>query len=141
MARRSSGLQSDAVPPTFLTLHEIIAIHRDQIARYGGSEGVRDWGLLHSAIAMPAAGFGGQLLHGDLCEMAAAYLFHIVKNHPFIDGNKRVGAVAACVFLSLNGLRMTADNDTWANLVLSVAQGDTPKSAAAEFFRMLSAPI
>ena len=61
--------------PTFLTLGEVVTIHRDQIARYGGSEGVRDWGLLQSAIAMPTAKFGGQFLHPDLCEMAAAYLF------------------------------------------------------------------
>jgi death-on-curing protein len=68
------------VEPTFLTLDEIVAIHRDQIARYGGSEGVRDWGLLQSAMAMPAATYGGQFLHGDVCEMAAAYLFHLVQN-------------------------------------------------------------
>jgi death-on-curing protein len=123
------------VEPTFLTLDETIAIHRDQIARYGGSEGVRDWGLLQSAVAMPAATFGGQFLHGDLCEMAAAYLFHIAQNHPFIDGNKRVGAAAAYVFLALNEIRLTADNDAYAELVLSVARGETPKSAVAEFFR------
>lgn len=90
--------------PTFLTIDEVLAIHQDQIARYGGSAGVRDWGLLQSAIAMPAATFGGQFLHGDLSEMAAACLFHIVQNRPFIDGNKRVGAVAAYVFLALNDI-------------------------------------
>lgn len=121
--------------PTFLRLDEIVAIHRDQIARSGGSEGVRDWGLLQSAVAMPAAGFGGKFLHSDLCEMAAAYLFHIVQNHPFLDGNKRVGAVAAYVFLALNNVRMTADSDAYAELVLSVARGETAKSAVAEFFR------
>jgi len=123
------------VEPTFLRLDEIVAIHRDQIARSGGSEGVRDWGLLQSAVAMPAAGFGGKFLHSDLCEMAAAYLFHIVQNHPFLDGNKRVGAVAAYVFLALNNVRMTADSDAYAELVLSVARGETAKSAVAEFFR------
>jgi death-on-curing protein len=128
------------VEPTFLTLEEIVAVHRDQIARYGGSEGVRDWGLLQSAIAMPAATFGGQFLHCDLCEMAAAYLFHIVQNHPFIDGNKRAGAVAAYVFLALNNLRTTADNDAYADVVLSVARGETPKSAVAEFFRANTIP-
>jgi len=123
------------VEPTFLTLDEVLAIHRDQIARYGGSEGVRDWGLLQSAIAMPAATFGGQFLHCDLWEMAAAYSFHIIQNPPFIDGNKRVGAVAAYVCLSLNNMRLTADNDSFADMVLSVARGETPKSAVAEFFR------
>jgi death-on-curing protein len=129
------------VEPVFLTLDEVVAIHRDQIQRYGGSLGVRDWGLLQSAIAMPAATFGGQLLHGDLLEMAAAYLFHIVQNHPFIDGNKRVGAVAADVFLTLNNIRLVATEDDFAEIVLSVACGETSKSAAAEFFRPNSKPI
>jgi death-on-curing protein len=128
------------VEPAFLTIDEVLAIHRDQIARYGGSAGVRDWGLLQSAIAMPAATFGGQFLHGDLCEMAAACLFHMVQNHPFFDGNKRVGAVAAYVFLSLNDIRLTADNDKYADLVLTVARGETPKSAVAEFFRLNTTP-
>ncbi len=121
--------------PIFLTLEELIDMHRDQAARYGGSAGVRDLGMLQSAIAMPAAGVRGQFLHTDLCEMAAAYLFHIVQNHPFIDGSKRVGAVAAYVFLALNQMRLTADAASYAELVLSVARGDTPKSAVAEFFR------
>ena len=121
--------------PEFLTLDEVVAIHRDQIERYGGSLGVRDWGLLQSAIAMPSATFGGQFLHSDLCEMAAAYLFHNVQNHPFIDGNKRVGAMAADIFLALNEARLVADEVDYADLVLSVARGETSKSAAAEFFR------
>ncbi len=126
--------------PTFLMLDEVIAIHRDQITRYGGSEGVRDWGLLQSAVAMPATGFGGRFLHTDLYEMAAAYLFHIVQNHPFVDGNKRVGAAAAYIFFALNDLRLTADEDAYAKLVLSVARGETPKSDVAEFFRAHTAP-
>ncbi len=84
---------------------------------------------------MPLAGIGGQFLHSDLCEMAAAYLFHLVQNHPFIDGNKRVGAVAAHVFLAMNNLRLSADQDAYAELVFSVARGETRKSAVAEFFR------
>jgi death-on-curing protein len=123
------------VEPTFLTLDEVVAIHRDQIERYGGSLGVRDWGLLKSAVAMPAATFGGQFLHADLCEIAAAYLFHLVQNHPFIDGNKRVGAVAADVFLLMNGMTLAAGEDEYAELVLAVARGECSKSAAAEFLR------
>lgn len=126
--------------PIFLTLDEITDIHRDQIVRYGGSEGIRDFGMLQSAIAMPAASYGGQFLHADLCEMAAAYLFHIVRNHPFIDGNKRVGAVAVYVFLALNKIRLTADQTAYADLVLSVACGETPKSSIAEFLRANTAP-
>ena len=128
--------------PTFLTLHEVLAIHLDQIARYGGAEGIRDWNLLRSAVAMPTATFNGRFLHTDLHEMAAAYLFHLVKNHPFVDGNKRVGAAAADVFLALNDLVFTADADAYADLVLSVASGrSTPKSAIAEFFRKNADPI
>jgi death on curing protein len=122
------------VEPEFLTLDEVVAINKNQIERYGGAIGVRDWGLLKSAIAMPAATFGGQWLHADLCEMAAAVLYHLVQNHPFIDGNKRVGAVAADVFLTLNGMQLAADQDAYADLVLSVARGETSKSAVAEFF-------
>lgn len=120
--------------PTFLTLDEALEIHRDQVTNYGGLPGVRDFGLLQSALAMPRAAFGGQYLHPDLCEMAAAYLFHLVQNHPFIDGNKRVGAVAADIFLALNGIELTATEDDYAELVLSVANGQTGKSAVAEFF-------
>jgi death-on-curing protein len=121
--------------PLFLSLDEVVAIHRDQNQRYGGSLGVRDWGLLQSAVAMPAATFGGQYLHTDLIEMAAAYLFHLVQNHPFFDGNKRVGAVAADVFLAMNDIRLNADEDAFGDLVLSIARGETSKSAAAEFLR------
>jgi len=95
--------------PIFLSLGEVLEIHRDQIDRYGGHPGIRDIGLLQSALAMPAAGFGGRFLHTDLFEMAAAYLFHITQNHPFVDGNKRTGAVASLVFLSLNGVEIKAD--------------------------------
>ncbi len=124
--------------PLFLTLDELIAVHRDQIQHYGGSSGVRDWGLLKSAAAMPAATFGGLLLHSDVCEMAAAYLFHIVQNHPFIDGNKRIGAVSTLVFLSLNELQLNADQDEYAEMVLSVARGEMSKSSVAEFLRVHS---
>lgn len=126
--------------PVFLTLDEVIAIHGDQVERYGGSLGVRDWGLLKSAIAMPAAAFGGQYLHSDIFEMAAAYLFHLVQNHPFIDGNKRVGAVAADVFLTMNEYLLTAEQDDYAELVLAVARGEMSKSTAAEFFRAKAQP-
>ena len=76
------------MPPVLLTLDEVLEIHRDQLARYGGSQGIRDLGLLQSALAQPPATFGGQFLHADLFETAAAYLLHIVQNHPFVDGNK-----------------------------------------------------
>ena len=90
--------------PRFLTLVEVVTILQDQITRYGGEYGIRDMGLLSSAIAVPQATFAGERLHTDLFEMAAAYAFHICQNHPFLDGNKRVGLAAALVFLDLNGV-------------------------------------
>jgi death-on-curing protein len=121
--------------PVFLTLGEVIDIHRDQIERYGGDPGLRDLYLLQSAMAMPAAGFGGRNLHTDLFEMAAAYLFHITQNHPFIDGNKRTGAVASLVFLSLNDVEIEADEEEFEKFVLGVAEGKIEKAVVAEFFR------
>ena len=121
--------------PIFLGLDEVIGIHRDQIERYGGHPGVRELGLLQSAIAMPRASHGGQYLHADLFEMAAAYLFHIVQNHPFVDGNKRIGMVAALVFLALNGVEVKVSNQALFQAVLAVAQGKLGKYAIAEFLR------
>lgn len=121
--------------PIFLSLGEVLEIHRDQIERYGGSPGVRDMGLLQSALAMPAAAFGGQFLHADLHEMAAAYLLHLVCNHAFVDGNKRTGAVAAAVFLALNGADLDADEEDFEALVRAVAEGHADKAQAAQFFR------
>lgn len=121
--------------PDFLGLDEVLEIHRDQIERYGGTSGIRDIGLLQSALAVPASGFGGRYLHGDVFEMAAAYLFHIVQDHPFLDGNKRTGAAAALVFLMMNGVELDADEEAFETLVRSVAEGKANKAAAAEFFR------
>lgn len=121
--------------PIFLTLEEVIDIHADQITHYGGTAGIRDMMLLQSAVAMPQAGFGDQYLHTDLFEMAAGYLFHIVQNHPFVDGNKRVGATAALVFLELNQVDLKITNTALVQLVLDVAQGRAGKAAVAEFFR------
>ena len=75
--------------PLFLTLDEVLQLHAYQIKNFGGVEGILDIGLLESAIAMPRQGFGGTYLHPDLASMAAAYLFHIISNHAFQDGNKR----------------------------------------------------
>jgi len=84
--------------PQFLKLQRVLQIHESQIESFGGSSGIRDLGLLKSALAMPQASFGGTYLHADLYEMAAAYLFHIVSNHPFLDGNKRTGTAVALFF-------------------------------------------
>lgn len=121
--------------PEFLTLGDVIEIHADQIERYGGDLGVRDRALLESAVAMPMAGFGGQYFHTDIFEMAAAYLFHIVRNHPFVDGNKRAGAVVAIVFLDLNGEDLDCSQDELEEFVLAVARGEKDKPEIAGFLR------
>jgi death-on-curing protein len=123
------------VPPVFLTLDEILKIHKDQITRYGGDPGIRDIDLLHSAIGMPAAGIRDRYLHCDLFEMAAAYLFHIVQDHPFVDGNKRTGVVAALIFLELNGIEIEVKETKLESMVRSVAEGKMGKSKVAEIMR------
>ncbi|MDX2199598.1 MAG: type II toxin-antitoxin system death-on-curing family toxin [Phycisphaerae bacterium] len=121
--------------PEFLELEEVLYIHADQIERYGGEGSLRDLELLKSAVAMPHATFDGKFLHRDLFEMAAAYLFHIVQDHPFVDGNKRAGTATALVFLEMNGVAVDADEDALVELVLDVAQGRTDKACIAEFLR------
>jgi death-on-curing protein len=119
--------------PVFLTLDEVLAIHADQIRRYGGSHGVRDLGLLSSALAMPQASFGGAYLHTSLAEMAAAYLFHVAQNHPFLDGNKRAALAAALAFIRINDHRLEAGDDELTDLVMGVAAGRLGKADAAVF--------
>ena len=124
--------------PRFLSLSEIILILQDQIKRYGGAYGVRDLSLLSSALAMPEATYEGQYLHKDLFEQAAAYAFHICQNHPFVDGNKRVGLAAALVYLDLNGIELEDPNEELYELMMNVAKGRTKKEEIAEVFRKLS---
>jgi len=119
----------------FLNRKQVLRIHEDQIARYGGEPIIRDEALLMSAIAMPQASFGGQQLHEFPHAMAAAYLFHIVQNHPFVDGNKRTGYASALMFLELNGFDLRANESEAVNLVLAVAQGNMDKKLLTEFFR------
>ncbi len=74
-------------------------------------------------------------MHGDLFSMAAAYMFHLVQNHPFVDGNKCVGAAAGIIFLALNGVELAADEDGLVELTMAVARGEVDKAAIAKFFR------
>ena len=126
------------MPPLFLDLDRVLRTHVSLIAHFGGAEGVRDVGLLHSAIAMPQASFGGEYLQKDLFEMAAAYLYHIVQNHPFLDGNKRTGAATAIIFLAINGVEVEADEEGLVELTLAVAQGNAGKQEIADYFRKLA---
>lgn len=119
----------------FLTLAEIISIHRNQIELYGGEPGIRDIALLSSALAIPQSTFNGKYLHSDIFDMAAAYCFHLCQNHPFIDGNKRVALVSALIFLDLNGIAIDYPEEMLYKLMMDVSSGKISKNGIAHFFR------
>jgi death on curing protein len=119
----------------FLSLDQVISIHNELIDTFGGSYGIRDIGLLDSAIHQPLTSFGGEMLHPDLASKAAAYLFHIIKNHPFIDGNKRTASIAATVFLHLNGYSIKLSNAQFFDLALGIATSKIRKEKATEIIR------
>jgi death on curing protein len=104
-----------------LTVEIVREIHAEAIAKFGGSDGVRDLALLESAVAAPQASFGGRSPYKDITEAAAAYLFYLCRNHPFIDGNKRAALGSCIVFLRLNGIEPQIDGDEWEELTLAVA--------------------
>ena len=120
--------------PKFLTFEQVVSLHALQIEEFGGLLGIRDEGLLRSAIAQPEAGFGAEYFHKNLQDMAAAYLFHLVKNHAFIDGNKRIAALAAAVFLEVNGLIITATEEAFEAIVMAAAEGRASQAQIADFF-------
>ena len=122
---------------SFLTLAEVVAIHSDQIGRYGGEAGIRDMGLLESAIAQPQVSFSGEWLHSDIWSMAAAYAFHISQNHPFFDGNKRTALASALVFLRMHGIRIRDPKSTLIDVMYQVAKGEIDKVKLAAFFKKL----
>ena len=115
----------------FLTIDDALEIHAMQLARYGGGEGIRDRGLLESALAQPQMTFDGEYVHEGIFAMAAAYLFHIVSNHPFVDGNKRAGLLCALVFLDLNGIAIQRNSESLYYLTMAVAEGRAGKSEVA----------
>ena len=129
------------MPIVFLGFDEVLIVHRDQIARYGGSAGVRDEGLLKSAIGTVEATFGGEWLHEFPHGMAAAYLFHIAANHPFVDGNKRAAFASALAFLDANDHSLDVDHARAYEMVLSVARGEMDKDAVIEFFHQHVKPV
>ena len=107
--------------PLFLTLEKVLELHQDQLNVYGGSSGIRDMGLLQSAVAMPQASFGGEYLHEDLFAMAAAYLYHLVQNHPFVDGNKRIGLLAMLAFLKNEQFEVDVPEDILYNFIIDIS--------------------
>jgi death-on-curing protein len=104
-----------------LTVEIVLEIHAEAILRFGGLKGIRDQALLESAVAAPQATFEGGSLFADLVEVAAAYLFYLCRNHPFVDGNKRAALGACLVFLRLNGIEPSPDSPEWERLIMDVA--------------------
>ena len=118
----------------FLTLEDVLELHGELIQRYGGAPGLRDAGLLEAALAMPQAGFGGQYFHEFPHEMGAAYLFHLVRNHAFVDGNKRVALACAILFFKINRVPYSITEEEAVELTLAAASGSMDKGAVAAFF-------
>jgi len=119
----------------FLSVEQVLLLQADQIKYFGGDAGVRDLGLLSSAVAQAKAMYGGSYLHQGIYSMAAAYTFHLVNNHPFVDGNKRVGLYAGLVFLEMNGHVVKVDPDELASLIIGVASSRISKDEVADFYR------
>ena len=120
-----------------LTVDIVREIHGEAIARFGGSDGICEMALLESAVAAPQATFGGKSPYKDVVEVAAAYLFYVCRNHPFLDGNKRAALGACIVFLRLNGIEPQADGVEWEELTLAVASGTIDRQEATERLRKL----
>lgn len=116
----------------------VLAIHSEQLAEHGGGDGVRDLGLLESALARPrnAASYG----QPDVADLAASYAYGLAKNHPFIDGNKRTAFVALELFLELNGYSLEADDTQCVLTMLAMAAGETDEAAFAAWVRESSRP-
>ena len=119
--------------PLLLALDEVLSLHAEQIRLFGGSSGIRDLGLLQSALGNVEATFDGAFLHETIFAMAAAYLFGICRNHPFVDGNKRTAVGAALTFLEMNGVEINADDDEFYELVIGVAEGRVSKASVTVF--------
>ena len=120
-----------------LTVEIVREIHAEAIAKFGGSDGVRDLALLESAVGAPQASFGGKSPYKNLAEVAAAYLFFLCRNHPFIDGNKRAALGACLVFLRLTGIQPKADGPEWEELTLAVASSAVDRDETTARLRKL----
>lgn len=119
----------------FLTFSQVIEIHDAFLKDHGGLPGIRDKGLLISAVEMPRASMFGEHLHKTIYDKASAYLFHIVQNHPFNDGNKRTGALTTILFLEANNVKIVFSDSEYEELVVKVAQGQKSKEDIAYFLK------
>ncbi len=126
--------------PRWLTRRDVLAFHRLQIEEHGGSHGLRDGGLLDSALARPRQKHAYEP-ESDLAALAAAYGFGLAKNHAFVDGNKRVAFVAMYVFLALNGHDLVASEPEVVTIMESVASGTVDEPALAEWLRTAMQPV
>lgn len=122
----------------FLDLEIVLAIHYEQLAIFGGADGIRDMGLLESAIAQAEATFDSEFVHDDLFHMAAAYAFHIAQNQPFVDGNKRTGLLSALTFLDLNGQAIEKPSSRLYRAMIDIAKRKLDKEGLAELLRELA---
>jgi death-on-curing protein len=118
----------------------VLALHSDQLHLFGGSDGLRGPAALDSAVATPAASFGGQFLHPNLFLMAAAYAFHIAQNQPFLDGNKRTALNAALVFLDINGWIVPGPDELLYDAMIAIADRRLDKDGLANLFEKLAVP-
>ena len=119
----------------YLTLKEALDLHRRIIEQSGGSNGIRDIGLLESALAQPLMTFGGEDLYPTLVEKASALCFSLVKNHPFLDGNKRVGHAVMETFLVLNGYEVKALSTEQEEVILTLAAGELDREGFSKWLR------
>lgn len=119
----------------YLSLGEVLVLHDRLLAASGGAAGIRDLGALESAVAQPRMTFGGQDLYPDLVAKATAMAFSLIQNHPFIDGNKRIGHAAAATLLLLNGFDLVATVDEAEATILGVASGSMSREALDAWFR------
>ena len=115
-----------------LSIDTVREIHAETIKQFGGLNGVRDENLLASAVLTPQSSFGGKSPYADIVEVAAAYLFYICNNHPFLDGNKRTAMMAAIVFLRLNGIKPLPDSQKWEKLMLDVAANKLDRAMTSQ---------
>ncbi|MEH1927433.1 type II toxin-antitoxin system death-on-curing family toxin [Nostoc sp.] len=130
----------DSPSPEFVSQDAVLSIHSYLIERFGGSPGLRDEGLLDSALSQPQQSFFGELLHPTIYEQAAAYLYHLAKNHAFIDGNKRVALATTITFLKMNGYRLCLPKQEVETLVLEVVAGELDKQELASIFEAYILP-
>lgn len=121
----------------FLTVGLVREVHAAAIAGFGGADGLRDEALLESAVAAPQATYGGQSIYGSMEEVAAAYLFYLCRNHPFVDGNKRVALGSCLLFLRLNGLEPAPDGPEWVQLTMDVAASKLDRDQTTKRLKVL----